>query len=153
MVLWVRCDVDIFKLTESAQSINREVYPSTRKSVCSMQRMPSGIFSKVSTIYCKWVVCHRCLRDKRQLTKLYFTERECLPNKYIIERHLDRITSTYTRNNTINHAHQKVSCDNKGNCLLPTVTRNRLDNQNYRPCILDVRVSDHRDWLKVNWFP
>ena len=28
MVLGVRCDVDIFKLTASAQSINREVYES-----------------------------------------------------------------------------------------------------------------------------
>ena len=29
MVLGVRCDVDIYKLTASAQSINREVYALT----------------------------------------------------------------------------------------------------------------------------
>ena len=31
MVLWVRCDVDIFKLTACAQSIYREVYDNTYK--------------------------------------------------------------------------------------------------------------------------
>ena len=53
MVLGVRCDDDIFKLTASAQSINREVYVHDIKIIARLSCQEIKIMARLSCQYIK----------------------------------------------------------------------------------------------------